>query len=77
MKRLICVGCGVGEDLDNPTGDIHTIQVTDSTSPYCETGGPDTPIQEDLCSRCRTRLRQEFFGESEAELLDMPLMASG
>ena len=77
MRRLICVGCGAGEDLNNPTGDIHTIQLTDLTSPYDDNGPPDPPIQEDLCYDCRTKLRHAYFGESEAELLDMPLMKAG
>jgi hypothetical protein len=74
MKRLICVGCGAGEDLNDPTGDIHTVEIRDLTSPYDDNGPPDRPIQEDLCARCRTELRIKYFGESEPELLDMPLM---
>jgi hypothetical protein len=76
MRRLVCMGCGVGEDLNDPTGDIHTVQFIDLTSPYEDTGGPDRPIQEDLCTKCRNLIRRNFFGESEAELLDMPMMKS-
>jgi hypothetical protein len=74
MKRLVCMGCGAGENLDDPTGDIHSVQLIDLTSPYEDTGGPDRPITEDLCSNCRTLIRRNFFGETESELLDMPLM---
>jgi hypothetical protein len=74
MKRLICIGCGVGEDLEYASGDIRTVQLVDLTPTYCETGPPEKPIQEDLCGSCRSKLRTAFFGESEPELLNMPLM---
>jgi hypothetical protein len=75
MKRLICVGCGVGEDLDNPAGDIHAVQLIDLSGTYDTPSGPDKTVQEDLCGSCRNKLRREFFGVVEAELLEMPLMA--
>lgn len=74
MRRLVCIGCGVGENLDDPSGDIRTMQLSDLTPLYSDLGQPEKPIEEDLCANCRTKLRQQFFGESEAELLDMPLM---
>lgn len=76
MKRLICVGCGAGEDLEAPTGDIRTMKLIDLTPPYSDTGPPETPIEEDLCYNCRTKLRRDFFGEVQEELLDMPMMKS-
>jgi hypothetical protein len=74
MRRLVCTGCGLAEDLDNPTGDIHRVQFLDLAPRYSETGPPDRPVEEDLCSKCRKKVRQEFFGESDIELMDMPLM---
>ena len=74
MRRLICVGCGKGEDLETPTGDIRTMQLVDLTPLYSNTGPPDKPIEEDLCGECITKLRREFFGEPNDELLNMPLM---
>lgn len=74
MKRLICVGCGVGEDLDDPTGDIHPMQLVDLKPMYSETGPPEPPVEEDLCGKCRTRLRAEFFGMADPDMLEMPLM---
>ena len=74
MRQLICVGCGKKEDLSNPTGDIHTMQLVDLEPLYETPEGPDKPITEDLCSRCRARMRRDFFGEAEGELLEMPLM---
>jgi hypothetical protein len=74
VKRLVCVGCGVAEDLDNPTGNIHTVQLVDTAPTYNTPSGPDKTVEEDLCKRCRDELRRTFFGEVEAELLEMPLM---
>jgi hypothetical protein len=74
MKRLICIGCGVGEDLDNPAGDIHTVRLVDMTPNYTTPSGPDQPVEEDLCGSCRDKLRQEYFGVSDVKLLDMPMM---
>lgn len=75
MKRVICGGCGVGEDLNDPSGNIHTIQLVDTFPVYDSTGSrPDDVIEEDLCKACRKRIRQEFFGEVDGELLEMPLM---
>lgn len=76
MKRLLCVGCGKGEDLDAPTGDIRTMQLVDLTPLYSATGPPQPPIEEDLCDECITKLRRNFFGEPNDELLNMPLMKS-
>jgi hypothetical protein len=73
MKRLICIACGAGEDLNNPTGDIHPVQLVD-TSPTYFGEGPDQTVEEDLCGSCRNKLRREFFGVTEAELLEMPMM---
>lgn len=74
MKRLICVGCGVGEDLDDPTGDIHPMQLVDLKPMYSETGPPDPPVQEDLCGKCRIDVKVKFFGHPEPDILNMPLM---
>ena len=74
MKRLVCIGCGAGEDLNNPTGDIHTVQLIDLTPNYTTPAGPDKSVEEDLCCSCRDKLRREFFGVVDAELLEMPMM---
>lgn len=74
MRRLVCNGCGLAEDLDNPSGDIHPIQIVDKAQTYNIESRPDKPIEEDLCSRCRKKLRSEYFGENDPELLEMPLM---
>lgn len=77
MKRLICNGCGVGEDLNNPTGNIHTVQLVDASGTYTVPGGPDSTVEEDLCGACRKKLRFEFFGVVDEELMEMPLMKGG
>jgi hypothetical protein len=77
MRRLVCIGCGVAEDMDNPTGDIHPmklVDLADTTYAENEASRPDKAAEEDLCARCRKKLRQQFFGEADGELLDMPLM---
>lgn len=80
MRRLVCNGCGLAEDLDNPSGTIHPVQLIDKASPYAELENPgkgvapDKIAEEDLCAACRAKLRRDYFGEVEAELLDMPLM---
>lgn len=74
MKRLLCAGCGMGEDLNDQTGTIHTIQLVDKTPPYSELGDADRTVEEDLCIRCRDKIRREFFGIEDAKLLEMPLM---
>jgi hypothetical protein len=76
MKRLICVSCGAGEDLNDPTGNIHTMQLVDMTPTYAfaPAKGPDKAVEEDLCGSCRDKLRREFFGVVDAELMEMPLM---
>jgi hypothetical protein len=74
MKRLICVGCGKGEDLNEPTGHIRTMQLVDLTPMYSETGPPDPPIEEDLCGECITKLRRDYFGEPDDGTMEMPLM---
>jgi len=77
MKRLICAGCGLGEDLNDPTGTIHAMQFVDTAPPYSTPGGPDKTVEEDLCARCRDKVRREFFGIQDAQLLEMPLMKRG
>ena len=80
MRRLVCNGCGLAEDLDNPTGTIHLVRLEDLSSPYAELDTPgkgvarDRTVEEDLCKSCRDKLRREFFGVADGELLDMPLM---
>ena len=74
MKRLICAGCGLGENLDDPTGTIHAMQLVDVTPLYTTPTGVDKTVEEDLCERCRDKLRREFFGIMDAELLEMPFM---
>jgi hypothetical protein len=74
VKRLVCNGCGLGEDLNNPTGIIHTVQLVELTPTYATSGGPDKTVEEDLCKSCRDKLRRDFFGVIDAELLEMPLM---
>lgn len=78
MRRLVCNGCGLAEDLDNPSGTIHPVQLVDKAPTYAglEQPGasPDQTVEEDLCESCRKKLRRDYFGEVEAELLDMPLM---
>jgi hypothetical protein len=74
MKRLICIACGVGEDLNNPTGDIHAVQLVDMSPNYTTPDGPDKTVEEDLCRSCRDKLRREFFGVVDAELMEMPMM---
>ena len=76
MKRLVCNGCGMAENLDEPSGKIHRVQLIDLADTYYdpEKDGPDKPVEEDLCTSCRKKLRHDYFGETEAELLDMPLM---
>lgn len=74
MKRLICAGCGMGEDLNDPTGTIHTMQFVDLSPTYSTPNGPDKTVEEDLCNRCRDKVRREFFGIADATLLEMPLM---
>lgn len=75
MKKIVCAGCNLTEDLDNPTGAIHRIQMIDLAPRYdTEKAPPDKDVEEDLCESCRKKIRREFFGEAEAELLDMPLM---
>jgi hypothetical protein len=77
MRRIVCIGCGFAEDMNNPTGNIHRMKLVDLT-PRPEAMGAeskaDLPIEEDLCQTCRKKLRSEFFGESDAGLMDMPLM---
>ena len=77
MKRLICAGCGVGEDLNDPTGAIHPMQFVDLSPAYSTPGGVDATVQEDLCGRCRDKLRRDFFGIEDGKLLEMPLMKTG
>jgi hypothetical protein len=75
MKRIVCGGCGISEDLNDPAGHIHTVQLVDTTPVWDSSGSrPDEVAEEDLCRDCRIRIRQEFFGIIEAELLNMPLM---
>lgn len=74
MRRLMCAGCGLAEDLDNPTGMIHTMQFVDMSPVYSTQGGVDQTVQEDLCKRCRDKLRRDFFGVEDGRLLEMPLM---
>jgi len=74
MKQLVCVGCGLTEDLSNPTGSIHPMQLVDLSPTYDTPEGPDKTIEEDLCKKCRTKVRQNFFGEEDDVLLNMPLM---
>jgi hypothetical protein len=74
MKRLICAGCGLGENLNDPTGTIHTMQFVDAMPPYSTPDGLDKTVEEDLCNRCRDKVRREFFGIEDAKLLEMPLM---
>ena len=74
MRRLVCNGCGLAEDLDNPTGAIHMVQLKDLAETYNLDSRPDSTVEEDLCKSCRDKLRREFFGVADAELLDMPLM---
>lgn len=74
MKRLICAGCGLGEDLNDPTGNIHTMKFVDATAPFTTPDGVDKTVEEDLCTRCRDKVRREFFGVQDAKLLEMPLM---
>ena len=77
MRRLMCAGCGLAEDLDNPTGTIHTMQFVDLSPTYSTPGGVDQTAQEDLCGRCRSRIRAEFFGIEDSKLLEMPFMKTG
>ena len=79
MRRLVCSGCGLTENLDQPTGAIHPVQLVDlaETTYDLERDSPDKTVQEDLCKACRARIRREFFGIIEAELLEMPLMRGG
>lgn len=77
MKRLVCIGCGLAEDLNNPTGDIHTVQLVDLTPMWETPSTPDKAVEEDLCGACRKKLRHQFFGEGDGELLEMPLMKAG
>lgn len=78
MKRLVCRGCGLAEDLNNPSGNIHPVQLVDVAPIYDTPGtGPDQVVEEDLCSDCRKAVRRQFFGIEEAELLEMPLMRAG
>lgn len=77
MRRLVCNGCGLAEDLDEPTGTIHRVQLIDlenTTYSENESSRPDRPVEEDLCKSCRDKVRREFFGVADGELLDMPLM---
>ena len=77
MRRLVCNGCGLAEDLDNPTGTIHRVQFLDLTPRPEGLGAPsqaDSPVEEDLCLSCRDKVRRDFFGVADGELLDMPLM---
>lgn len=78
MRRLVCNGCGLAEDLNNPSGTIHPVKLVDMAPTYAgldiDGAGPDKPVEEDLCESCRKKLRRDYFGEVEAELLDMPLM---
>lgn len=80
MRRLVCNGCGLAENLDEPSGTIHRVQLKDLASTYAELDKPgpgvrpDSTVEEDLCKACRDKLRREFFGIADAELLDMPLM---
>ena len=74
MRRLVCNGCGLAEDLDNPTGAIHAVQLKDLAETYNLDSRPDSTVEEDLCKSCRDKMRREFFGVADAELLDMPLM---
>jgi len=74
MKKLVCVGCGLTEDLDNPAPTIHPVQLVDLAPVWSTPAGPDKTVEEDLCPKCRSRLRRDFFGEEDAELLEMPLM---
>jgi len=74
MKKIVCVGCGLSEDLENPSGTIHRVQLVDLAPLWKTPDGPDETVEEDLCLKCRGRLRRDFFGEEDAELLEMPLM---
>lgn len=74
MKKLVCIGCGYTEDLNEPSGKIHTVQLVDLTPMFDAPHGPDKTVEEDLCDKCRARVRRDFFGEDDATLLDMPLM---
>lgn len=74
MKRLICAGCGMGENLNDPTGTIHTMKFVDAMPLYSTPDGLDKTVEEDLCKRCRDKLRRDFFGVEDAKLLEMPLM---
>jgi hypothetical protein len=74
MRRLICAGCGMGEDLNDPTGAIHTMQFVDMTPPFTTPDGGDKTVEEDLCRRCRDKIRRDFFGIEDTKLLEMPLM---
>lgn len=77
MRKLVCNGCGLTEDLAESSGDIHRVKLIDlADTTYAENPAsrPDKPIEEDLCGSCRKKVRSEFFGENEVELLDMPLM---
>lgn len=78
MRRLVCNGCGLAEDLDNPSGTIHPVQLVDLAPTYAGLdqpgASPDRPIEEDLCAKCRKKLRMDYFGDNDPELLEMPLM---
>ena len=74
MRRLVCAGCGVGEDLDNPKGLIHPMQFVDTSSTFEMPGGSDKTASEDLFIDCRNKIRREFFGIPDGELKEMPMM---
>lgn len=74
MRRLICAGCGAGENLDDPTGNIRTMQFVDTTETWSEVGPPEKPVSEDLCLTCREKIRQEFFNVLGDDPLEIPLM---
>lgn len=74
MRKLVCAGCGFTEDLNNQTGAIHTMQLIDLSPLYDTLTRPDAPIEEDLCGKCRDRIRFDFFGIHEPELLGLPFM---
>jgi hypothetical protein len=74
MRRLMCIGCGFSEDLDDPIGNVHRVRLVDLTPTFDTPKGPDKSVEEDLCKECRDKLRRDFFGAPDPELLEMPLM---
>lgn len=74
MRRLICAGCGAGENLNDPTGDIRTVQIVDLTPQFSEGGRPEAPVSEDLCTSCRVKVKQDFFNVQNEDPMEIPLM---